>query len=163
MTRDELLKSINDGFHGMMAYLDTLSEADFITHADAAGWTVKDHIMHLAVWEDGVWALLNHQSRHEHMGLTQAALDGHDYDAMNLVIQQAHQDKPLGEVLQTFRDAHRRMVTKIESLTDDDLQRPYDHYQPGAGRDAPVIDWIIGDSYEHYAQHRPWIEAIVSG
>ena len=163
MTKDELLKNIHDGFHKFMTYLDTLSEADFITRTDAAGWTVKDHLMHLAVWEDGVWALLNHQSRHEHMGLESATWERGDFDEMNAVIQQQHRDKPLGEVLQTFRDAHRRMVTKIEMLAEDDLQRPYDHYQPGAGRNAPVIDWISSDSYEHYEEHRPWIEAIVSG
>src|SRR3972149_1489720 len=154
--KDQLLKRMNDGFRDFMAYVNTLSEADFITNTDAAGWTAKDHVMHLAVWEGGMWALLNHQSRREYMGIDQAAWEGHDYDEMNAIIQQQHRDKPLGEVLQTFRDAHRRMVVKIESLADEDLQRPYDHYQPGAGRDAPVIGWIIGNTYEHYARHRPW-------
>jgi uncharacterized protein (TIGR03083 family) len=163
ISKDELLRNMNDGFHEFMTYLDSLSEADFITPTDAAGWTVKDHVMHLAVWEDGMWALLNRQSRHAQMGLDPAAWERGDFDEMNAIIQQQHKNKPLGDVLQSFRDTHRRMIATIESLTDDDLQRPYDHYQPGAGRDAPVIDWIIGDSYEHYAQHRPWIEAIVSG
>lgn len=163
MTRDELLKNLNDGFHELMAYLDTLSEADFLTNTDAAGWTVKDHVMHLAVWEDGVWALLNGQSRHEQMGIEDEAWQRGDYDEMNAIIQRQHRDKPLGDVLQALRDAHRRMVAKIESLTGDDLQRAYHHYQPGSGRTEPVVGWIIGNTYEHYAEHRPWIEAIVSG
>ena len=163
MTRDELLNNIHDGFHEFMSYLDTLSEADFTAHTDAAGWTVKDHIMHLVVWEDGMWPLLNRQSRREHMGLSQDVWQSGDFDAMNAVIQGQHRDKPLDEVMQEFRHIHQRLIAKIESLTDADLQRPYKDYQPGTTHDSPVIDTIISDTYDHYAEHRPWIEAIVSG
>ena len=163
MTRDELLKNIHNGFHDFMTYLDTLSEADFVTNTDAAGWTVKDHVMHLVVWEDGMWPLLNGQPRAEHMGLPQDVWQSRDFDAMNTIIQQQHRDKPLGEVLQEFRDIHHRLIAKIESLADEDLQRPYKDYQPGTTVESPVMDTIIADTYDHYAEHRPWIDAIVSG
>ena len=49
----------------------------------------------------------------------------------------------------------------LVSLSDEDLHRPYSYYQPGSPQTAEVIGWIVGNSYEHYDEHRPWIEAIL--
>lgn len=162
MNKTELLGNMNQGWHDFQRYLNTLSTNDFIGKTDAAGWTVKDHVMHLAVWEDGVWALLEGQSRHEQMGVEAEVWESHDFDEINAVIQQQHRDKPLSEVLETFRQVHQRLIGKVATLTDDDLQRPYEHYQPGSGVERPVFHWIVSNSYEHYAEHRPWIAAIVA-
>ena len=163
MNKGELLAKINQGWDDFQAYLASLSPADFTANTDAAGWTVKDHVMHLVVWEDGIRALLEGQSRHKHMGLDDATWETGDFDAVNAVIQQQHHDKPLDEVLTEFRDAHTGLLAKLETLSDADLQRPYNHYQPDPKRDKPIIDWIIGDTYEHYAAHQPWIATIVRG
>ena len=162
-TKAELLKSMHDGWAEFQAYLDSLAPADFTTNTDAAGWTAKDHVMHLAVWEDGIWALLEKQSRREQMGLDEATWQSGDYDRMNAVIQQAHRDKSLDEVFDAFRDVHRRLIAKIESMRDDDLQQPYRTYQPDADREEPVIQWIAGNTYEHYAEHQPYIARIIAG
>ena len=58
---------------------------------------------------------------------------------------------------------HQRLPEKVESLTDEDLQRPYSHYQPTSDRAEPVIEWVKGSTYEHYEEHTPWIAAIVAG
>ena len=47
-------------------------------------------------------------------------------------------------------------------MSDADLQRPYNHYQPSSDRQQPVIGWIIGNTYGHYEEHQPWIAAIVA-
>jgi hypothetical protein len=54
-------------------------------------------------------------------------------------------------------------MDKLQSLSDNDLQRPYNHYQPGSNADAPAISWVVGNTYEHYAQHISWIAKIVEG
>jgi hypothetical protein len=97
------------------------------------------------------------------MGLDAATWATGDFDAMNAVIQQQHRAKPLDEVLAAFRAAHKHLLEKLETMSDDDLQRPYNTYQPDPKRVDPVINWIIGDTYAHYAEHQPWIAAIVTG
>jgi len=161
MSKSELLEQMRRGWDDFQAYLQTLSEAQLSQPTDAAGWTAKDHVIHLAVWEAGIDALLGRESRWERMGLDAATWASGDFDAMNAVIQRRHKDMPLVEVLRTFQDVHQRLIGKIALLSDEDLQRPYRAYQPDSDRDAPVIGWIMGNTYEHYAEHRPWIEAIV--
>jgi hypothetical protein len=163
MNKAELLEKINAGWDEFQTYVATLSPADFTSNIDAAGWTVKDHMMHLAVWEDGIRALLDGQSRHHHMGLDDTTWETGDFDMMNAVIQQQHRDKPLDEVLAALRDAHTGLMAKLDTLSNDDLQRPYNTYQPDPKRVDPVINWIEGDTYAHYAAHQPWIAAIVAG
>jgi hypothetical protein len=161
VSKAELLARMQQGWDDFNAYLSTLSEAQLTGPTDAAGWPAKDHIMHLAVWEDGVNALLEKHSRNHRMGVDDTTWAGHDFDQINAVIQQQHRDKPLDAVMQAFRGAHQTLVSKIQSMTDEDLQQPYSHYVPGTDEARPVIWWIVGNSFNHYAEHQPWIDAIV--
>lgn len=160
LPKSELLARIQQGWDDFQSFISTLSETQLTTPTDAAGWTAKDHIMHLAIWEDGVHALLNKQSRLDRMGVDADTWDSGDYDQVNAIIQQRHKDKPLAEVMQAFRDAHQRLVETVQSLSEEDLLRPYHYYQPGSPIDSPVIDRIIGNTYEHFTEHKPWIRAI---
>ncbi len=162
--RDELLGQIDTGWQELNRYLNSLSDADFTLHSDAAGWTVKDHVIHLAAWEDGVWAMLAGRSRYEQMGVDKAIWDGHDVDQINDAIYQRHKDLSLADVRKQSNAVHVRFVGAIYTLSDEDLQKPYSHYQPEyADWEDPVIKWIIANSYSHYREHLPWITAIVAG
>ncbi len=157
----ELLTRIEAGWNELNARIQALTEAQLTGPTDAAGWTGKDHLMHLAVWEGGIVALLNGQSRREAMGVDEAAWESKEYDRINAIIQQRHKDLPLAEVLKTFRQVHQRMIDTLENLTEEDLQRPYSSFQPIFNGDGPIINRIIGNTFHHYAEHLPYIDAIV--
>jgi uncharacterized protein (TIGR03083 family) len=161
-SKAELLRRIESGWNDFNPYLDSLTPAQLTQPTDAAGWTAKDHVIHLAVWEGGMVALLNQQPRQEAMGVDEETWRTHDDDKINAVIQQKHKDMPLDEVLKTFRDTHQRLVAKIQSLSDEDLERPYSYYQSHSKRETPVWHFIVGNTYMHYQAHKPWIAAIVS-
>ncbi len=161
VTKAELLSRLEKGWNDFHAYIGTLTEKQLTEPTDAAGWTVKDHIIHLAVWEDGIDALLNKQSRYERMGVDKETFDSGDYDRENAIIQQQHKDRSLMEVFDAFKTVHERLVATIESLSDDDLKRPYNYYQPEYKTERPVVGWIVGNTYGHYAEHIPWIAEIV--
>ena len=72
-------------------------------------------------------------------------------------------DMPLDEVMATFHEGHQRFVEKLRSLSQEDLERPYRHYQPDTKRNAPVWNWVEGNTFRHYAMHKRWIAAIVEG
>ncbi|HLV36093.1 MAG TPA: ClbS/DfsB family four-helix bundle protein [Spirillospora sp.] len=160
-SKSVLLANMQAGWDKLQAYIQSLTEAQLTGPTDAAGWTGKDHLIHLAVWEGGVVALLNRQSRREYMGIDEATWANDDFDATNAIIQQRHKDMPLADVLNTLRDTHRRMVETVESLSEADLRQPYSAYDPTTDSDSPVINRIIGNTYAHYAEHIPWIDAIV--
>lgn len=159
-SKTELLTRIKQGWDEFNTYINSLTEQQLTIPTDAAGWTAKDHIIHLAVWEGGVLALLRGENRRGYMGVDEESWNSRDFDRMNEVIRQHHQDKTLPEVLNTFRDVHRQMMEKLDSMAEADFTRPYRHYDPASPREEPVVNWIVGDTYEHYAQHQPWIAAI---
>jgi hypothetical protein len=162
ITRNNMLHHISQGWDALHAYLDTLSEDQLTGPVDAAGWTVKDHMIHLAVWEDGLLALLNGESKRQAMGVDSATWKA-GLDPINAAIQQRLRHVPLDEVRETMRRSHARVVTKIETMSDEDLMRPYSHYQPHSDDDRPIFGWIVGNTFGHYEEHIPWMQAIVAG
>jgi len=52
MQKAELITRINQGWDDFTTYLKTIEPEYFTIPTDAAGWTAKDHVMHLAVWEN---------------------------------------------------------------------------------------------------------------
>ena len=160
LSKDQLLALMKRGWNDFDSFMSQFSEAQITQPTDAAGWTVKDHVAHLARWEDGIWALLNSQPRNVQMGVPDDLWAQNDYDAINAALRDLDKDLTLEQVRQHFSDVHERLIAKIEALSDADLQLPYEHYRPGSGMDKPVIGWISGNTHEHYAEHKPWITAI---
>jgi len=160
MTKSGFLSALDKGWNDLRAYLETLTPDQMTLPTDAAGWTVKDHLIHLAVWEDGMYALLQGLSRREYMGVEKAVWDSGDFDRINAVIQQRHKDMPLDEAMRTLADVHQRFVEKIGTLAEEDFQRPYNSYQPESSRNDPVMQPLMGNTFEHYEEHIPWMDAI---
>jgi hypothetical protein len=159
-TTAEMLSRINEGWEKLQNWLSTLTDEQLGDVTDAAGWTVKDHLMHLTIWEDGIEALLQKESRHKRMGLSDETWDKSDVDEINDTLRQPYKDKPLSEIRRLTNEIHQRLLATIGALGDDALNLPYTHYDADAGKDAPVFGWIVGNTYEHYAEHLPWMQSI---
>ena len=162
MTKTELLTKIDHSWNAFNAYLMTLTPPQVTLPTDGAGWTAQDHIIHIADWENGILALLNKQNRAVAMGIDAATWSAPDFDKINDILQKRSRNKTLQEAQIYVMGIHQQLVDKVQSLTDDDLYRPYKAYQPDSDREEPVINWIQENSYEHYAEHTPWIAAIVA-
>jgi uncharacterized damage-inducible protein DinB len=65
----ELLTLIEQSRQTLEEALNRLSEAQLTELKDAQGWSVKDHLTHLAAWERGMVDLLEYRARYEGMGL----------------------------------------------------------------------------------------------
>ena len=165
-TKAEILENIAQGRAEFEEMLSQLSEAQ-LTAPGKEGWAVKDHLTHIAAWEQGVAALLRKQPRYRAMGagVEEAIRAGKDFDAPNDVIYKLHKDKSLRAVMEYFHSAHRDLLAAIHLLTDADLLKPYAHYQPDEPREddtTPVLRWIGGNTYGHYEEHAEWIKAIIA-
>ncbi len=159
VTKANVLRFIARGWDDLQACLATLTEAQFTQPTDAAGWTVKDHLIHLAVWEDGLRDLLAGGSQREGMGLD-AATWSQDNDPINAVIQQRHRSLSLMDVRRVSAESHAKLLAQINTLADADLMRPYRTYDTQTDEEQPVIGWIVGNTFMHYAEHKPWMLAI---
>lgn len=158
----ELTRSIETGWNAFRNTISTLTENQLTQPTDAAGWTAKDHLIHLATWEDALNALLDLQPRWENLGIDKALWDSQDIDQINAVIQKRYHDMPLADVHHRHQEVHQRLMAKIAQLSDKDLQKPIKDYQPGSTDTTPIGRPLVADTYEAYAEHMPWIAAIVA-
>ncbi len=127
----------------------------------ADGWAVKDHLAHIGAWERSLLGLIEGQDRLVAMGLHEPVEE--NTDAINGALFALHQDESPEQALKYFRDSHTRLVAALGELTDADLEKPYSHYQPSdPDQNRPVIGWVAGNTYEHYAEHIDWINQLLS-
>ena len=162
-TKAVLLPEIERQWAALQTALARLSETQMTTLYDAQGWSVKDHLVHLAAWERSVVFFLQGKQRHEGLGVDETTyLDSTD-DEINAVIQPQRKHLALAEVLAQLADTHEQLWALLQPLTDADLNLPYRHFlpdEPGEGDGPPAINVIYGNTAHHFAEHLAWIETL---
>lgn len=161
-TTAELLSRVDRAWEALEDTVGRLTSAQLADVRDPAGWAVKDHLMHLAAWENALQARLAGRPTHEALGLDEAIL-ALDEDAQNAAIFERHRDLSLAEVLRTVRASHRAARARLAALGDRAVAGTVaDVLPPGAeaGGD-PAAPWIGGNTWEHYEAHHGWIRALV--
>jgi uncharacterized protein (TIGR03083 family) len=159
MTRNEVVDRTERSWRELDDLIGGLGSAELQTPV-ADGWTVKDHLTHLAVWEDSLLALLEGRDRAAAMGVPGLGEAG--TEAINAAVFEQHRDDTPEEALSRFRSTHRRLLDKLQELGDRDLSLPYSHFQPDADdadHQRPVVGWIEGNTFEHYEEHLAYIRA----
>lgn len=126
------------------------------------GWSVRDHLAHLAAWERSVVELLNERPRHSALDATPEEFASGDTDTLNDRICDSRRRWTLAVVLTDFESVHEDLMAVLNGLSDDDLVRSYSSFQPhDPGEERPVKGWVEGNTYQHFDEHREWIERIL--
>jgi uncharacterized damage-inducible protein DinB len=122
-------------------------------------WAVKDHLAHIAEWERGCTAVLEHRPQWQGFQLAEAdytTLDT-DIDALNAVLYARHRDESITDVKSLGNAAHADILAALSHLSDADLQRPVADFGMLTNPERKLLEKIAGDTYEHYAEHTTWI------
>ena len=125
---------------------------------DAGGWSIKDNLAHLAAWER--FMRLHYFRRlppHEVMGVDEATYERVDEDGQNAILFERDKDRPAAEVIAELRQSHEQVLADLEPMLFADLMKPRDD-DPEA---RPLIVWVIGNTYDHYREHRASIERLI--
>ena len=162
-TKAELLVHIDRAWSALQ---DAIAGADDpqLVATGPDGWSVKDHLAHLAAWQQSLLALLEGRPRHAAMGIDTPTWETGDEAAINAALYEHHRDRPLPDVLEFSRRSHEQVLAALAPLTDLDLLRPYSHYQPDDPpfNPDPVVGWIAGNTYEHVEEHLAVIHRLLA-
>ena len=161
--KTELLERIHQSRSALEETLDPLEEVTLTRPGPDGGWSIKDHLAHLAVWELGIAELLGGRPRFAAMQVEDAVSQGKGYDEINEVIHRLHAGLSLEQVLDEFQDAHRQLLQALDALSSEVLFRPYASYVPdgSSDRQEPVINWINGNTFGHFDEHHGYIRALL--
>ncbi len=125
-------------------------------------WAVKDHLVHLAVWELGIAELLQHRDRFAAMKVDEETVQTKSEDEINDIIYRQFAHLSWDEAFRKYEEAHRRLLEALVNLNDEDLYRPYAYFAGGkVTRQDPVLNWIAGNTFGHYDLHNQFIQSLL--
>ena len=147
------------------AIFDAHDEATLLGVTDEAGWSARDHLHHLAAWEefeirrdrgDGAYAVFGLRDKAAYDAL--CALEP-DFRGINEHIRQRGKALSLAEVRAYARRSRAEAKALLATFTEEALRRPSRPDDPA----SPTFMAIVGDnSYGHDDEHRGYIEALLA-
>jgi len=157
VTKQQLLERIHASYEVLEATIRRLSEEQ-LTQPDDSGWSVKDHLAHIAVWELGIAVHLAGGDRFAAMQIENPR--GKPIDEVNDRLYRQNAHLSAAEALEMMRSTHQRFLKVLDRLSDDDLYRPCRSFLPEGerGPSDPVINWIAGNTFGHFEEHTEWIQ-----
>jgi len=157
-TTAELLSEIEREWKELWRVIGRLTPEQ-MTAPDAGGWSPKDNLAHLAEW---MRILLGyHMDRlpaHEVMDVPQEVTRDWDMEVINPVLFERSRDRSSDDVLGEIRRVYSALTLKLRSMPFEDLLKPRHADDPER---QPLLNWILGDSTEHFAEHRATIEKVL--
>jgi hypothetical protein len=151
----ELLARIDQEWTALRELIDSLTPKQ-MTEAVPGSWSVKDHLVHLTTWEQFLLRYhLGQEPPHIVLGVEAEKFEGLDEDGMNALIYERSQNRPLEDVLESLGQSHIQVLDALGPMTFADLMQPRYADDPEA---RPLINWVIGNTYDHYREHRQTVQ-----
>ena len=165
-TRSEFLIRYQTSVEELQSLVSGYDIEQMLKLTDAAGWNVRDHLAHLSAWEATMIAFLRKEHQWEACGLTQEEHDTKDYDPSNEIIRQTTVNNSPADVIDAFKETNAEFLATLSTVSDSDLASKASDFHPdwkNKRNDVTVLFVVGGDTWEHFDEHRPWIEKIVNG
>lgn len=152
-SKAELMSLIEREWSALMDVVEQLSPEQMLT-PDEGGWSPKDNLAHLTECMNILLGhYFDHRPSHEVMGVDPEVTADWDIEVMNAVMFERDRDQPVEQVWGELKDMYARVHNRLESTTFEDLMKPNFKDDP----DRSLINEVIGNTSEHFAEHRETI------
>jgi len=152
---DELLTNIEHEWAGLMQVVDRLTPEQ-MTAPDSGGWSPKDNLAHLSAWMNIMLkSSLGGMPEYVAMGIEEQKFKGSDEDGENAIIFERNHNRSTDDVLNELRSTYDETVKTLKKMDFQNLMKPLNHDDPNP---ALVIGSVIGNTSEHFSEHRIIIE-----
>ena len=154
----ELISQIEREWSALMDVVSQLSPEQML-RPDEGGWSPKDNLAHLTEWMNIlVDYYLDHHPAHEVIGVDPEVTANWDFELMNDIMFKRDRDQSVKQVLTELKSTYTKVLARLETMTFEDLMKPRDENSPGK---EPILNWVIGNTSDHFAEHRETIEKIL--
>ena len=154
MTKTEVLQELSDSREALLELIDGLTDQEMLEPALDNGWTVKDVVVHLTMWEAELVKLLFRAEQGRNPGTIH--FRGKTTDEINAQWYQQNKDRDLEMALNDFHGVRKQTLRRVQSFTDEDLTDP-DRFDWLGGH--ALWTWIAADSFKHEREHTEQIRA----
>lgn len=157
--KNELLAAIRREWKLLMDVVAKLEAANKLTAPDEGGWSAKDNLAHLAEWMNVMLGYhLDRRPPEEVMRVSEEVTRDWDMEVINPVLYERNKDRSTQDVLEELNQVYERVLQKLESTLFEDLLKPRYAEDP---EKRPVLLWVLGDTTDHFAEHRETIEKML--
>jgi hypothetical protein len=153
--KDELMTEIEREWKLLMSVVDKLSPEQMV-ELDEGGWAPKDNLAHLSEWMNVLMGYhMDRQPAHEVMRMTPDMTKEWDFEKMNQILFERHRLQASEDVIIELKRTYEKLIEKLNNAPWDDLMKPRHDDDP---EKRPVLLWVLGDTTEHFEEHRATIE-----
>jgi hypothetical protein len=157
-SKTELLTLIEREWSALMDVVERLSPEQMLT-PDEGGWSPKDNLAHLSVWMNILLGYhMDQRPAHEVADVTPEVAADWDFQVMNALFFERYRHQPLEQVLDELKMTYEKVHARLESMSFEDLMKPRRADDP---EKRPTLNWILGDTSEHFEEHRETIEKML--
>jgi hypothetical protein len=147
MTKDELIKKIETEWDNLQAALDGLTEEQMHQPGVVGEWSIKDILAHITAWQTRLITTLFKVEK----GFTPDTTEGGTpVDQLNEKFYREMKDRSFDQVWDDLDASYHQILSRLEGWKEKDL---FDPKRFKWMKGAPFVEYIAGDSYEHYAEH----------
>jgi hypothetical protein len=130
-----------------------------MTRPDAGGWSPKDNLAHLGEWMKALMGYhMDRLPAHEVMNLPPELTEAWDVEAMNPALFARNRHRSADDVSAELKSIYAALMQKLRSMPFDRLMQARHADDP---EKRPLLLWILGDTTEHFAEHRATIEELL--
>jgi hypothetical protein len=158
-SKAELMSEIKREWKLLMDVVAKLEAANKIDVPDEGGWSAKDNLAHLAEWMNALMGYhMDKRPAEEVMNLTKEQTADWDMEIINPVLFARNKNRSLEEVMDHLKQTYEKLLTKLDATPFEELLKPRHANDPER---RPLLLWVLGDTTEHFAEHREVIEKML--
>ncbi len=158
-TKAELLAAIERAWTDLQSVIAPLTEQE-LTECAPGEWAVKDHLAHIAAWEEFLLAnQFQGRTAIQALAFPPEVIERNDENEMNAILWERHRARPAAAVLSAGRETHAALVQALALSSERYLQTRTALIGPEL---QTRLTWTLCNTCDHYAEHRRTIQAKVA-
>ena len=158
--KQSLLKSIEREWVALWSTVERLTPEQMLA-PDAGGWSPKDNLAHLSAWMNILLSShIDGRPQHEALGVSAETAGNLDFAAINAILFERNRERSSEDVLAELKAVYGQVIARLAAMSFEDLMKPRHADDPDM---RPLVLWVLGDTSEHFAEHRATIEKVLKG